>query len=395
MSRVHFDPTSAAALEPQIESGSTSRRFAGALPSWGTSLLLHIALLAILAMITWLIAQPNSPHEDTILSLLPPGAGKEGAGREGRAIHPKVGVSHDQKAIARSGQPIQLPPAPSARLLEQSLQAEVATAMSAPPSALLTDPSMSVLNDLIDSAGPAPGAGGDRGAGFGTGDSKGFGGYIGDLRGRGLDVVLVLDATRSMLPYIEQAKQRLHDILDVITGLVPKTRFGVVAYKDYGDEYGPNAVQFLPITTDLEKVHTFIDEIACGGGGDMPEPVHEALRVGTDIKRMGYSTVARRVIVLVGDSSIHLTGKEPAWDLAATFWRRAKGVINVIDVGGSSRRSVQPDLLRVAREGGGSAFLLKDAESFWKQLIVQIFGERYEQDINAILEKYVDKERGG
>jgi hypothetical protein len=89
---------------------------------------------------------------------------------------------------------------------------------------------------------------------------------------------------------------------------------------------------------------------------------------------------------------------------ARTFAKALNGQINVIDVGGvvsvsdgattqpaptRARTGVLADLQGIAREGGGSAFLLQDDTAFWRHLIVSIFGQRFEQDIQQIIDTYV------
>ncbi|MCX5683673.1 MAG: VWA domain-containing protein, partial [Planctomycetota bacterium] len=228
------------------------------------------------------------------------------------------------------------------------------------------------------------------------GTSPGFGKLVGNLRGTGLDLVLVVDATDSMTPYIEQAKARLREVLNVVTGLVPNARVGVVAYKDYGDDYGPTACRLMGLTDNHQAVRKFIDETIAGGGGDIPEPIHEALAAATSAKQMGWNLRRKHVIILVGDSPCHSSGRAAAYSLAAAFAKDG-GVINVIDTGGTgaagqARTALQPDLQRIARDGGGSAFLLTDEPAFWRYLIVSVFGERYERDVNVIIEKFAKKE---
>ena len=96
----------------------------------------------------------------------------------------------------------------------------------------------------------------------------------------------------------------------------------------------------------------------------------------------------------VGDSSCHPSGRKEAFSLAGAF-NKSGGTISVIDVGGTPaggvapRAAVQPDLARVAQEGGGEAFLLKDTDAFWRHLVVSIFGRRFEQDVSIIIKKLV------
>ena len=70
----------------------------------------------------------------------------------------------------------------------------------------------------------------------------------------------------------------------------------------------------------------------------------------------------------------------------------------MIDVGGADERRiqremVQPDLQIIAQKGKGSAFLLQDADAFWRHLIVSVFDQRFQADIETIIEQYVRKPR--
>lgn len=127
------------------------------------------------------------------------------------------------------------------------------------------------------------------------------------------------------------------------------------------------------------------------GGGDFPEPINRALATATNNKTMNWRTGSRkRVIILVGDSACHSSGRKKALQYARTFAKKYSGTINVIDVGGANRKTLQPDLNAIAKAGRGSAFLLDDEKEFWKYLIVSVFGERFRSDIELILEKFIE-----
>jgi hypothetical protein len=358
-------------------------------PSAALSAALHVLILAVLAVITWAVI--DRPEPQWVFSLEPGAAGGglvDGSGAS-HAAAPKARPSADQPAAP-------MPDSPSAESLEVTLDRLMP---DVPDDAVnrQSDPSRLLLESLSDQAeinlDPKEGPGGGRGRGAG----QGFGDYIAGLQQKGLDIVLVLDATNSMAPYIREAKERLHDILDVITGLVPNTRFGIVAYKDYGDDYGPDAVNALRLTDDADAIREFIDEIIATGGGDLPEPIHEALRVATNHKEIGWGSGRKRIIILVGDSPVHSSGRQAAHTLARNFARRGAGIINVIDVGsgapGQGRRThIQPDLQHIAQQGRGGAFLLGDREAFWRHLIVSAFDQRFKADIDTIIEKVAKDE---
>jgi Mg-chelatase subunit ChlD len=375
-------------------------------PAWLLSGLLHAGLLALAGMVTWVVLQPKIL--DRLLMLAPPVAGVSESGRDdaggsgggggGRASAarggPEAAGAHAAETVVAAAAPAPL------KLME---------ALSAPTAGTGSDQAMFGVRDasgLLTAAalggmkGTGGGGGGTPGGGFGPGilegTSPGFGRHIGELRGVGLDLVLVLDATDSMTPFIEQAKVRLQSVLSVVTGLVPNARVGIVAYKDYGDDYGPDATKSIPLTTDHQAIRKFLDEITAGGGGDIPEPIHEAIGAATSAKRMGWNPRRKHVNILVGDSPNHASGRKTLYTLAAAFTHDG-GVINVIDTGGTGapsvvRTALQPDLQRLAKDGGGEAFLLKDVDAFWRHLITSVFGQRYEQDINVIIEKFTKKE---
>jgi hypothetical protein len=214
---------------------------------------------------------------------------------------------------------------------------------------------------------------------------------------KGLDLVLILDATDSMRPRLAQVKTRLKQAMAVAGGLTNGNLcVGVVAFKDYGDDYGPTATKPLALTKDLKAVQAFLDEISADGGGDEPEPIHEAMKAAIEDKRMGWQLGRKHLIVLVGDSPVHASGRAEALQFARDFAGPAcKGTIHVIDTGGGIgqpppvRDHVQPDLQRIAKEGGGSAFLLCDEQAFWRAFVTSIAGEEVGNNAPSLISKYV------
>jgi len=368
------------------------RRWVRAAPSWLLSLAAHALLLAAAGMISWVVLRARL--EDRALILHRPPAGADEAGEE-------TGSSGGGAAAPAETRPQEapraalVPPAPAPAALEAAL-AEVAPTATADALTAGADAFDDLARALAASPHAIGAAAGQVGVGLLDGTSSGFGQHIGQLRGMGLDLVLVLDATDSMTPYIEQAKKRLHQILDVVTGLVPNARLGMVAYKDYGDDYGPEAVRLVPLAERADDIRKFIDQTVAGGGADIPEPIHEAVRAATSEQKMGWNRRRKRIVLLVGDSPCHASGRSDAFAAAAAFARQG-GTINVVDVGGTGtdgppRATLQPDLARVAQDGGGEAFLLKDAGAFWRHLIVSVFGQRFEQDVEVIIKRLVREE---
>lgn len=91
-----------------------------------------------------------------------------------------------------------------------------------------------------------------------------------------LDVLFLIDATGSMADEINQLKENIHAISGQIDALPsqPDVRFGMVAYRDRGDEYITRVSDFTP---DVEEFATELDGVYADGGGDYPEDLNEAL----------------------------------------------------------------------------------------------------------------------
>jgi|GEM_PF-3115058 len=359
------------------------------------SLLLHTVLALILALVTVLVVTPSNDVQ-VLVELADPGiAEDQDAGPTGEASKQTGGGSQtNSDTVAQTTNPFPALP------IESLVPMPTPDAADAP----LTDDLLAAMFDTAPAGAAEAPAGGPPGEGPGlmSGTSQGFQGVAAGLGAKGLDVVLVLDATESMQPYIEQAREHLADVVEVLTqALVQEStrsrakksvRFGVVLFKDYGDEYGLNATKSLKLTSEPQAALDFLNKAVAGGGGDLPEPLHDALAAATNRSNMGLDNRRQTMVILVTDARVHITGRQALEKIVADFSRR-RGLIHVVDVGGASeegrpRTGVLPDLAMIAEGGGGQAFLLKDKQRFWRTIIGAIFGERFEQDVDVILKNY-------
>jgi len=65
----------------------------------------------------------------------------------------------------------------------------------------------------------------------------GFEYHVEDLRRRGIDLVLVIDATGSMAPLIQATKRRLEAVIDGVRRVVPDLRVRIVFYRDHREAF--------------------------------------------------------------------------------------------------------------------------------------------------------------
>ncbi|MDQ3248903.1 MAG: VWA domain-containing protein, partial [Chloroflexota bacterium] len=123
-----------------------------------------------------------------------------------------------------------------------------------------------------------------------------------------LDLLFLLDATGSMDDEIDKLKASIADVADQIATLPqkPDVRYGLVAYRDRGDEY---VVRPHDFTYNLEDFQANLAAVYAGGGGDTPEALGEALhRSLNDLSWRDEETV--RLIILVADAPPHLDYNE-------------------------------------------------------------------------------------
>lgn len=167
-----------------------------------------------------------------------------------------------------------------------------------------------------------------------------------------VEVCFVVDTTGSMGGLIEGAKRKIWSIANAVASAkpTPKVKFGLVGYRDRGDEY---VTKLFDLTEDLDAVYDKLQQFKAGGGGDTPESVNQALHEA--VTKMTWSTNREvlKIIFLVGDCPPHMDYKDdvkyPETCEAAV---RKDLIINTIQCGASAETT--PVWTDIARRGEGS-----------------------------------------
>jgi Mg-chelatase subunit ChlD len=127
-----------------------------------------------------------------------------------------------------------------------------------------------------------------------------------------LDLVFLIDATGSMGDEIGKLKASLRSIANEVARLPsrPDICFGLVAYRDRGDEF---LVRRHDFTNDLSAFQSVLDALQANAGGDYPEAMNEALH--ETVHRLSWrGTGATRMVVLLADAPPHLDYGGPQYD---------------------------------------------------------------------------------
>ncbi|MEW6686361.1 MAG: carboxypeptidase regulatory-like domain-containing protein [Candidatus Edwardsbacteria bacterium] len=146
-----------------------------------------------------------------------------------------------------------------------------------------------------------------------------------------LDVAFLLDATGSMGDEIARLKATLRVIHWQITELPskPDVRFGMVLYRDRGDEF---LTRIVPFTDKVDSFQSSLDFVEAQAGGDDPEDVQEGLRQA--ITALKWRENGIRLLFLVADAPPHLDYGEEYTYIRAIQDASQKG-IKITTIGAS------------------------------------------------------------
>src|SRR5277367_878095 len=270
------------------------------------------------------------------------------------------------------------------------------------PTAVDTSQAVGLANDYVRAAGGGGigiGRGGGMGSGYGHGIGSGFGGFIGELRRKGLDVVLVIDGTGSMRLIIDDVKAKMAQLVQSIHRLVPIARIGIIVFGGKGE-----ARKILPLSP--QKLTDFLNSIQAMGGGEWEEDTLGA--VDTAINKMDWKPYAKKVVVLVGDSPPEKDDFAPLLALIRQF-KDNNGTFNTVDVAAEEHERFEREFwLKVHREeppkisplpafyrqtqaaykvlataGGGSMKSLTKDAHINQQVLILAFGDQWQSQVSA------------
>jgi Mg-chelatase subunit ChlD len=137
-----------------------------------------------------------------------------------------------------------------------------------------------------------------------------------------LDLLFIMDTTGSMGEEIQRLKATIEIINLNLSSLAvrPQVRYGLVLYKDRGDEY---VTRVVPLTADLAGFQAELNKVEADGGGDTPEDLQSALEeaMALDWNRKGI-----RLSFVITDAPPHLDYPGSYTYLQAAEAARAQGI---------------------------------------------------------------------
>lgn len=192
-----------------------------------------------------------------------------------------------------------------------------------------------------------------------------------------INVVIVIDATGSMTPYIEEVKRQATKIVDELQDKALLTelgselpikltvKFSLVAYRDKGDEF--EVKTFVPLTNDVTTIQREIASLSATGGGDRPEMVVPAVRHVLTTLPLEQGALNR--IILIGDAPPHELDKE----ILSGLGREAKSKYIAVDsliCGDDQETQASFDI--IATSSGGTARKIDESSKLVRMIVEEL-----------------------
>jgi uncharacterized protein YegL len=140
-----------------------------------------------------------------------------------------------------------------------------------------------------------------------------------------LDILFLLDATGSMGDEIAQLQNNIMSISTQVNQTLGNTdvRYGLVAYRDHGDDYVTRTYDFVP---DVQTFQEQLNRVRADGGGDTPEALNEGLHAAIrEVSWRGEDTI--KLVFLVADAAPHLdytNDYDYSHEMVAAAWQGIK-----------------------------------------------------------------------
>ena len=140
--------------------------------------------------------------------------------------------------------------------------------------------------------------------------------YLDTLRERDLDLAIVMDATSSMIPMINEARVGVDGLILFLNDISKTMRLAFVAYRDHDNKPVWEGHRF---TVEVVSIRNFLFNLRITGGADLPEAVLDGL---TACGNLNWNPYAARQIILVGDARPHDEDMYKTLSLAETYRNR-------------------------------------------------------------------------
>lgn len=196
----------------------------------------------------------------------------------------------------------------------------------------------------------------------------------------GLDIVLLVDVTRSMEKPLESLRQEALWMLPALSWALPGSRVGLVLYRD-------EVEQVVTLSTEpLRDVLDALREARAEGGGDVTEGVHHGLREALSLGRLAWREGAVRNVVVLGDAPPPYPERAGLLLLAGQAAQQGDYRIHALAIPTLDEfHAKAPYLPALGRQGGGRSVVLESTERLGTEVLLCVFPRAAEPAIQQVV----------
>lgn len=166
-----------------------------------------------------------------------------------------------------------------------------------------------------------------------------------------IEVVFSFDTTGSMYPCLTQVRRKIKNTVTRLMDEIALIRIGIIAHGDYCDERSTYVIKKFDLSSDVDAICDFVQNVEPTGGGDAPECYELVLH---ETQSLSWTKEASKSLVLIGDDIPH----PPAHNPKKLNWRQeidklAAQDIAVYGVQALNRSHATPFYTELANKSGG------------------------------------------
>lgn len=118
-----------------------------------------------------------------------------------------------------------------------------------------------------------------------------------------VDLIMVIDTTESMKPYLRAIKNEINIIAENIISKNDKSRIGFLLYRDIKDKYLTKKIEFNNNINEIVRESRYF---YADGGGDRAEPMYEAIQQA--LEKFEFQN-DNRIIMVITDAKAKVIGR--------------------------------------------------------------------------------------
>ncbi len=197
-----------------------------------------------------------------------------------------------------------------------------------------------------------------------------------------IEVIFSFDTTGSMYPCLTQVRRKIKETVNRLMNEISMIRIGIIAHGDYCDEHSTYVIKKFDLSSNVDAIGNFVQNVEPTGGGDAPECYELVLH---EAQSLSWSNLASKSLVLIGDDIPHA----PAHNPKKLNWRQeidklSNQGIMVYGVQALNRPHATPFYKELAEKSGGFHVNL-DQFSYITDLFLAVC---YQQSSNDQLQAY-------